>query len=357
MARWEDDCEPGCRWTCQQGYYGSREVSVNCSSAALTAVPSIFPENTTRIDLSGNRLKTLDDTLRVRAPKLRELSLKNNSLAALDWTSVPETIQYFDIRVNDLTRLNYFSVKERNLTALWLSGNPFVCDCAVYTLWKWMRVHTGVVRDAKDITCAENSNPLVSGKPLVSLSHKDLCPDGWTWATAHIFLALGLLAAILALSAVLLRYKRNLKTWLQARGLGCLTSCITEDELDEEKLFDVFVSFSSKDDGFVDDNILTVLEAHGISYCTYQRNFKGGFLLQDIIRDAIAFSRRTLIVLTRLVVVVVDEMALNALDEDIRQYVLAVNYLRWGETNFQERLLRSLPKRDAKRKIIVEGSR
>ncbi|KAL1443071.1 hypothetical protein MTO96_046125, partial [Rhipicephalus appendiculatus] len=52
-----------------------------------------------------------------------------------------------------------------------------------------------------------------------------------------------------------------------------------------------------------------------------------------------------------------DEMALNALDEDIRQYVQAVNYLRWGETNFQERLLRSLPKRDAKRKIIVEGSR
>ncbi|KAL1478311.1 hypothetical protein MTO96_035113, partial [Rhipicephalus appendiculatus] len=150
-----------------------------------------------------------------------------------------------------------------------------------------------------------------------------------------------------------------------------------------EKLFDVFVSFSSKDHGFVHDSILPILEYHGFSYCTYERNFKGGFLLQDIIRDAIACSRRTLIVLTRnfvasewcrlefllaqrraqedgvnrLVVVVVDELALNALDQDLRQYVQAVNYLRWGETNFQERLRRSLPKRYVRRKIIVNGSR
>ncbi|KAL1485080.1 hypothetical protein MTO96_049413, partial [Rhipicephalus appendiculatus] len=107
------------------------------------------------------------------------------------------------------------------------------------------------------------------------------------------------LAATLALLSTYLCYKHNVKTRLNRRGLACLTRCITDDELEEEKLFDVFVSYSSKDQGFVHDNILPVLEVHGFSYCTYERNFKGGFLLQDIIRDAVACSRRTLLVLTQ----------------------------------------------------------
>ncbi|XP_037499784.2 toll-like receptor Tollo [Rhipicephalus sanguineus] len=199
-------------------------------------------------------------------------------------------------------------------------------------------------------------------------------------ATTYILAALGLVAFTLVLLSTYLCWKHNIKTWLHARGWGCLMRCTTEHEMDLDKLFDVFVSFSSKDRDFVHENILPVLEAKRISYCTYERNFKGGFLLQDIIRDAVACSRRTLLVLTqnfvmsewcrwefrvahqralqdkvnRLITVLVDEFTPGALNGDLIQYVCETNCLRWNETNFWERLLRSMPRKDATRKTITE---
>ncbi|XP_065296654.2 protein toll-like [Dermacentor albipictus] len=192
---------------------------------------------------------------------------------------------------------------------------------------------------------------------------------------------LRLLAIILALFAAYLRYKQVLKMWLRGRGVCGLAWGAAEDELDTDKLFDVFVSFSSKDADWIHEKIIPGLEANGFSCCTYERNFKGGFLLQDIIHDAVARSRRTLLVLTqnflasdwcrlefrlahqralldnvnRLVIVLVDELLPGTLDEDLRLYVRAANYLRWGEPNFWDRLLHSLPTKQAERKLIIEG--
>ncbi|KAL1474040.1 hypothetical protein MTO96_038284 [Rhipicephalus appendiculatus] len=106
----------------------------------------------------------------------------------------------------------------------------------------------------------------------------------------------GVLAVLLALSAAYQRYKDLLRTWLRGRGVSGSAWCIGED--DAEKLFDVFVSFTSKDIDLVHVELLPGLEAMDFSCCTYERNFKGAYLLQDIIRDAVAYSRRTLLVLT-----------------------------------------------------------
>lgn len=57
----------------------------------------------------------------------------------------------------------------------------------------------------------------------------------------------------------------------------------------------------------------------------------------------------------RLVIVLVDELVPGALDEDLRLYVHAANYLRWGEPNFWGKLLHSLPTKEAKRKLIIQG--
>ncbi|KAH7971759.1 hypothetical protein HPB52_002528 [Rhipicephalus sanguineus] len=181
------------------------------------------------------------------------------------------------------------------------------------------------------------------------------------------------------LTATYLRYKHVLRTCLRDHGVRGLAWRVEEDDAD--KLFDVFVSFSSKDIAWVHDQILPELEAMGLSHCTYERNFKGGYLLQDIIRDAVACSRRTLPVLTenflasewcrlefrlahqralqdnrnRLVIVLVDELELGALDEHLRVHVRAANYLRWGEPNFWDRLLHSLATRVSQKKLIIKG--
>lgn len=377
MVRWESECEPGCKCTCHEDTFGELAISVNCSSAALGRPPEVFPKGTTRLDLTGNGLLQLDDGIVNGAPHLTVLSLKNNLLSTLNASSVPETVHSLDLRNNRLERFPHALVLVRNLTSLWLSGNPFICDCADYPFRQWIEAHGDTVRDVHDVKCAESSNSLVSLKKFVNLGQKELCPAAVPKIIAYILPVLVLVAMCLAVSATYLRYQRELKVWLYARG--CSLQCIKEDELDEEKLFDVFLSFSSKDAGWVHAQLLPGVEALGFSVCTYERNFKGGFLLQDIIRDAVGCSRRTLLLLTqnfvesewcrwefrlayqraledhinRLVIVLVDEVAPDTMDEDLRLYVRAANYLRWGEPNFWDKLLYSLPKKQAKKKLIT----
>ncbi|KAL1476604.1 hypothetical protein MTO96_036393 [Rhipicephalus appendiculatus] len=227
--------------------------------------------------------------------------------------------------------------------------------------------------------CGKSPNNLLSEKKFISLGQKQLCPAAIPPGVLYLLLAFGILAVLLALSATYLRYKRGLRAWLRGHGISGLARCTVED--DTEKVFDMFVSFSSKDIDLVHVELLPRLEAMGLSYCTYERNFKGGYLLQDIIRDAVASSRRTLLVLTenflasewcrlefrlahqralqddisRLVIVRVDELEPGALDKDLRLYVRSANYLRWGEPNFWDRLVHSLAARETQRKLIVKG--
>ncbi|KAL1479849.1 hypothetical protein MTO96_034775 [Rhipicephalus appendiculatus] len=56
----------------------------------------------------------------------------------------------------------------------------------------------------------------------------------------------------------------------------------------------------------------------------------------------------------RLTVILVEEFAPGALNDDLRQHVRETNYLRWKEANFRERFLRSIPRKDATRKTITE---
>ncbi|KAL1479850.1 hypothetical protein MTO96_034776 [Rhipicephalus appendiculatus] len=340
--RWEYECEPGCQCDCHAGSLRRREISVNCSSATMGRIPNVLPEGTTRLDLSGNQLRRLDDTIKKAAPHLQILSLKDNVLLIVNVTSIPETVNTLDLRGNRIKRLPFMLVKQLNLTSVWLSGNHYSCDCSDYSFRQWIRSHENVVQDAKDVTCGKSANALVSLKQFITLGQNDLCPT------------------------------------MIPRGVVYLLIAFEDDT---EKLFDVFVAFSSKDIGWVHDEILPGLESMNFSYCTYERNFKGGYLLQDIIRDAVACSRRTLLVLTenfltsewcrlefrlahqrslqdninRLVIVLVDELKPGELDQKLWRYVRSTNYLRWGEPNFWDRLLHSLATRDAKRKLFIKG--
>ncbi|XP_037577297.2 protein toll-like isoform X2 [Dermacentor silvarum] len=379
--RWEDECEPGCRCVCHEVSYGGREIHANCSSATAGKIPKMLPEGTTQLDLSGNQLRDLDDTVIKTAPHLEVLLLKDNVLSSVNVASIPHKVHSLDLRGNKLQRLPYSLVTQLNLTAIWLSGNRYACECVDYSFRLWIQAHGNIVRDARNIMCARSSNLCVSEKKFLNLGQKDLCPAAIPRGVLYLLLAFGLLAILLVLSAAYLRYKQVLKIWLHGHGVWGLAWCIAEDELDTEKLFDVFVSFSSKDADWIHEQIIPGLEANGFSYCTYERNFKGGYLLQDIIRDAMTCSRRTLLVLTqnfvasewcrlefrlahqralkdnvnRLVIVLVDELVPGKLDEDLRRYVHATNYLRWGEPNFWDKLLHSLPTKEAKRKLIIEG--
>ncbi|KAL1479848.1 hypothetical protein MTO96_034774 [Rhipicephalus appendiculatus] len=242
--------------------------------------------------VSENPIKALRGALSM--PNLLELDLSHNSIETVDedYLSGCGNLRRLILSRNNVRRLppNMFE-KTKKVKTIKLRNNSL--DSIDHQFHELLSLE---IKDIHDLVCAESRNPFVARKTFVSLRERDLCPEMVSRATTYLLGVLGLVAMTLALLSTYLYCKRNIYTRLRARCWGCFTCCTTEDELDEKKLFDVFVSYSSKDQDFVHDNILPILEAHGISYCTYERNFKGGFLLQDIIRDAVACSRRTLLV-------------------------------------------------------------
>uniref|UniRef100_A0A090X7P0 Putative toll-like receptor 6 n=1 Tax=Ixodes ricinus TaxID=34613 RepID=A0A090X7P0_IXORI len=378
LVAWPEDCDNGCTCQCHEDSMTGWAVHVNCSGGDLKQLPRTFPENARKLDLSGNSVEHLDERLVAKAPGLRSLSLRGNLLSSVDRSTIPENVTVLDLRDNRLKRFPLDLVSTLNLTRIWLAGNPWSCDCEDYAFRQWAEGHSDMIQDADEIFCAEGFNVLVSLKSFMEVGQKELCPSVVSKAVSYGIFMLVLAAAALTVSTAYFKYKREIKVWLYARGLCGSLQCIKEDDLDEEKSFDIFLSFSSKDSSWAYEHLIPRVEAHGFTVCTYDRNFKGGFLIQDIIHEAVACSRRTVLLLSenfvqsewcrwefrvahhqaledninRLIVIVVDEAASNAVDDELRIYMQATNYLRWGETHFWDKLLYSLPKKDSHRKVI-----
>ncbi|KAK8759396.1 hypothetical protein V5799_002971 [Amblyomma americanum] len=271
LTKWQDDCEAGCICTCREDGRGNRVIVVNFSSAELNRLPQALPENTTELGMRDKHLENIDASFKNVAPHGEVLSLRNNLISRLSANSLPSKLHSLDLRGNTINKPPHVLVLERNLTSLWLSGNPFQCECDDYAFKQWLDAHDNVLLRQKCDTMIHH----------LSLSYTVV------------------LVVILIPSAAYFYAERRQKAWMSMQGVCSWAHCISDGDLDAENLFDVFLSFSSKDASWVLEQLIPGLEAAALSYCTYERNFKGGFLLQDIIHDAVACSRRTVLLLTR----------------------------------------------------------
>ncbi|CAN7938417.1 unnamed protein product, partial [Ixodes hexagonus] len=330
------------------------------------------------LDLSNNKLLALNGSTS-NLPALRAIYLNENTLRVLkekDFRNNPELRAIYASR-NNITSLERSFRNLDKLRTVWLQSNRLT---AVHkkSFPEAARTPT-TIEDAEHVVCTQGTNALVSGKLFFRLTQKDLCPSALMQVLAVGLPFVGMLVVIaLAMSTFYLKFKRQVKVWLYARGVCSFLQCIKEDDLDEDKLFDVFLSFSSRDSAWAYEQLIPKVEANGFSVCTYDRNFKGGFLLHDIIQEAVSCSRRTLLVLTqnfldsewcrwefrvahhraledkinRLIIVLVNEVNLELVDEELQLYMQSTNYLRWGERHFWDKLIYSLPKKDGKHRLI-----
>ncbi|KAM7311570.1 hypothetical protein ISCGN_008477 [Ixodes scapularis] len=133
LKAWPQGCDANCTCECHDDEVFGMDIRVSCANESLEELPSTFPTETAVLDLSGNRLRQLDDDLADRSPNLRSLNLANNRLAKFP---------------TDL-------VSKMNLSSVWLSGNPWSCDCEDYAFTRWAGTIKGVVSKA-DVSCFQD---------------------------------------------------------------------------------------------------------------------------------------------------------------------------------------------------------
>ncbi|KAJ8680226.1 hypothetical protein QAD02_016013 [Eretmocerus hayati] len=362
-----------------------RTLLMNCSGRNLTRAPGFIEAHSAdrvQIDLSDNLLKRVPDVRNTRGyGRAVEMSLARNKISHIDEKILSENLQVLKLEGNNLTRLDsrFLELVSNNnsslrLKSLTLSNNPWICDCDSRELLGFVSSNTVTIPDLLDTACKTKS-PNSNTTQLIPLSRVSakLC-DLAERRSRLLLIIVCSIVSIVALSigflaACFFRHEREIKIWLYSKNV-CLC-LVTEDEVDKDKKFDAFVSYSHKDSEFVDNKLVPRLEPT-YKLCIHERDWPAGEWITEQISRSINESRRTIVVLSenflasewskfefraalrqallekrsRLVCILYGEIGpIEQLDNDLRAYLRANTYVKWGEPWFWKKLSYAMPHR------------
>ncbi|XP_026317443.1 toll-like receptor 1 [Hyposmocoma kahamanoa] len=357
--------------------------SCNISALDFTTLPTI---NSSQLELrlnhnaieqvsfehaDYNQLLQTEITTHPRELSLYELHLQGNHIKNFTANDLPDKLNFLDLSSNRISYIDnetataLFSSKERRIK---LAGNSIVCDCQNQAFLTILKEHKDQVDDYDELVCKEDGN-LISNVTVSTLCVVETQPQ-----SILVRILLPALLAVIGLTvlaiAVYFRYGKAIKIFLYARGL-CLC-CLKEEELDANRPFDVFISFSHDDEDYVLNEFLQVLEKEHYKTCVHNRDWIIGEWIPKQISVSIEISRRTLIVLSRnfvksvwgmlefrmahasmlnegrarLIVVVLDDIVKEEhLDPELKNYLRTNTYLETSDPWFWDKLRFALPRR------------
>ena len=140
----------------------------NCRNKGLTSLPDTVLKDTDWLLLSGNNLGSLN-----KAPDYLEnitlVNLSSSNIKDVD-TKVMEamikSVKHLDIRGNKLIEIPQIIAEAKNTTQLWISDNPYQCNCDMIWMKDWL-INTHSVQDKEIVTC-------LTGKTNGKIIHKIL---------------------------------------------------------------------------------------------------------------------------------------------------------------------------------------
>ncbi|XP_001603014.1 toll-like receptor Tollo [Nasonia vitripennis] len=354
------------------------------------------------LHLQDNGLRELRGHEFVGLEALRTLRLERNRLSVISNETFLGLRSLASLRLqsNRLTTLGLWSLP--GSLKIGLADNPWSCDCDFVREYReWSSGPTVRVLDAAELRCLESRNgseargfSLLSGRGIEGnngsiCAELDSIESNLSAAAGNFtktiierqaledylpLLVSTLVAFLLLLLICMLGFffRHEMRVWLHSRfGVRLFYRHADVDRDDRDKLFDAFVSYSSKDEAFVAEELAPVLEMGNPSYklCLHYRDFPVGSFIADTIVQAVESSRRTIMVLSenfiksewcrfdfksahhqvlrdrrrRLILVLVGDVPQRELDPDIRLYLKTNTYLQWGDKLFWEKLRFALP--------------
>lgn len=213
------------------------------------------------------------------------------------------------------------------------------------------------------ITCVK------SGKPLITLKIDDLCEVSLTLSIICVSLAFfGLIFGLITF--LYYKYEHELKVWMFAHKI-CLW-LITEKEVDRNKIYDAFISYSHLDEDFIAEHLMPGLEKGPTPFklCLHYRDWLVGDSIPEQVVRSVENSRRTIVVLSpnylnsvwgimefrtaylkavkerrpRVIVILYKDIdSASKVDPELKAYLTMNTYLKWGDPWFWEKLRYAMP--------------
>lgn len=353
----------------------------------------------TGLHLQDNQLTSLEGYEFEALVNLRELYLENNLIEKVSNITFQflRSLEVLHLQGNKIADFQVWQLALNPfLMSVKLAENVWSCECEFVDKFKsWMSVLGPKVNDADNVKCigSEKETIVLTAVPTCERS----IDDSENEVAGNSALAktrvqefvisedyLPLMAATLATFAVILLlllaafvYRNTLRVWIHAKyGVRVFDSIDPEEggseDVDNNKLFDAFVSYSPKDDIFVREILSGELDRPELGYrtCLHYRDLPTApTFVADTLLRATEVSKRTILVLSenflksewsrydyksgfhqamrsgrkKLIVIVFGDLAGRDIDPDLRLYLKTNLVLNWGDKLFWQKLRYALP--------------
>ncbi|KAF5270387.1 hypothetical protein FQR65_LT05575 [Abscondita terminalis] len=348
----------------------SKSFIVYCKNQNLTDSPNItLPKgnffNQTEVYLDENQIRS-PPLMSDGYENVTKLSMSSNYLSELKW--VPPKIKSLNINNNNFSFIDYETLEMLNtssLTNISFGRNPWKCDCLTVNFSNYLVANLAKKQiDANNIFCSK------SGKLLVNTKVTEFCPN-YIALTITISICIAVVGLAVAITTMFYyRFELEIKVWLYAHNI--FLWFVTEEEIDKDKLYDAFISYSHKDEDFVVNELMPILEQgpRPFKLCLHIRDWIAGEFIPKQISRSVENSRRTLVVLSpsflqsvwgkvefrtahtqamkegraRVIVILYGDVDLNNdLDDELKAYIKTNTYVKWGDPWFWDKLRYALP--------------
>ena len=138
--------------TCHRSPYDGVNI-FDCRNKGLTSFPDTILKDTDWLLLSGNNLGSLN-----KAPDylntITLLNLSSSNIKEIDRKVIKviiKSVNYLDIRGNNLKTLPRTIKNANNSSKLWISENPYECNCDMIWMKDWL-MDTDI-QDKDNVTC------------------------------------------------------------------------------------------------------------------------------------------------------------------------------------------------------------
>ncbi|CAH2084648.1 unnamed protein product [Euphydryas editha] len=338
---------------------------------------------------------------------LRELYLNNNKIKSIgkEMFNHMSRLKILHLQHNRLATLQVWQINVA-VTTISLSYNPWSCDCEYTEMFREWTKRVNSIIDISNVKCiysksnntdidlynenifddpnsgfkiVEENGTICTGLPSINNSINGNLTATQTILTNEevdyiplLVATLGPVIIILIIVVTVFIYRQQMRVWFHSKfGVRLCYKGSDMDNDEHEKLYDAFISYSSKDEAWVTEKLAPNLERGDPPYKLYlhYRDCPAGGYIADNIIQAVESSRRTIMVLSenfiksewcrfefksahhqvlrdrrkRLIVVLLGKVPKKDLDPDIRLYLKTNTCVKWNDKSFWEKLRFALP--------------
>lgn len=193
-------------------------ITADCSNRGFVRLPEVVPYKTRVLNLTNNNIKSLmlDHIDPAAWSHVSFLFLNNNvidSLKGLEGTWLLRNLVALHLSNNQLREIQIHILEQfrgGSLDELYLSNNPWNCDCNTVRFQTWLQDNYRVVRNFESICCAADG--IYGDQPIYRLKKSQLCPQ-----KEDLINYLDVLNVLMATAIFIIFAKLSYDYWLQKR--------------------------------------------------------------------------------------------------------------------------------------------